>query len=171
MRILGIDPGLHGAVALIEPAVLYFDGKTPLKEVRVELFDTPIDKEEEGNYYAPERMYDLIASLMPIDKVTIEEPFVMPRSSVAVGKIIGIGFGLWQGILASLKLWSITTEVMPSRWKKDLKLTRDKKGSLKIARDIYPQSKEYIKLLKHEGRAEALLIAHWGLHEEDGQFI
>jgi crossover junction endodeoxyribonuclease RuvC len=52
--------------------------------------------------------------------------------------------------------WQLVT---PQRWKKDMKLTSDKKESLSMARQLWPTAP--LKRLKDNGRAEALLLAEW----------
>ena len=52
-----------------------------------------------------------------------------------------------------------TTMVTPQKWKKDMGLTKDKVGSLKMARELWPDAPLHLK--KHDGRAESMLIAEW----------
>jgi hypothetical protein len=49
--------------------------------------------------------------------------------------------------------------VTPQVWKKSLKLSQQKLESLLMARELF--SNAPLTLKKHNGRAEALLIAEW----------
>lgn len=51
--------------------------------------------------------------------------------------------------------------VTPATWKRSLGLSTDKRASLHKARLLFQPAD--LALAKHEGRAEALLIAHWAL--------
>jgi hypothetical protein len=52
--------------------------------------------------------------------------------------------------------------VTPSVWKSSLRLSKDKNASLHKARLMFPAAE--LHLAKHDGRAEALLIAQYGLN-------
>ena len=74
---------------------------------------------------------------------------------------IGYGYGLWVGILASMQL--PYTAVRPAVWKKAFSLGKDKEAS-----GFGPCSftlGQRLRLKKHHGRAEALLLAHYGLRQ------
>ena len=49
--------------------------------------------------------------------------------------------------------------VTPQAWKKAMKLTSDKKQSLAMARELWPNAP--LNFAKHDGRAEALLMAEY----------
>jgi hypothetical protein len=51
--------------------------------------------------------------------------------------------------------------VTPAVWKASYGLSKDKHASLHKARLLYPTAE--LHLAKHDGRAEALLIARYGL--------
>jgi len=53
--------------------------------------------------------------------------------------------------------------VKPAKWKNDLGLSRDKGASLEMARAKFAGLP--LNLKKHEGRAEAALLAHWYKYE------
>jgi len=56
--------------------------------------------------------------------------------------------------------------VTPQKWKKHHGLIgKDKKASLELARSKWPTAP--LKLVKHHGRAEALLMADWLRHENN----
>jgi hypothetical protein len=67
-----------------------------------------------------------------------------------------MGYYMWPLFLLS-KGFSVT-EVYPHVWKKKAKLSgKTKRASLQTARKLFPKAE--LHLMKHEGRAEALMIA------------
>lgn len=56
------------------------------------------------------------------------------------------------------------TMLSPQKWKKFYQLGADKKKALEVARGLYRGAP--LSLAKHHNRAEALLIAHWGLRNK-----
>lgn len=71
----------------------------------------------------------------------------------------GVSYGVIRGVLAARRLWY--REVPAATWKADLGLWRKPKAeSVMKARELYPEAADQIG--KSDGRAEALLIAHWG---------
>jgi len=65
------------------------------------------------------------------------------------------------GVALSLadRLLCPTHLVTPQIWKKSMGLTADKRTSLKMARELWPNAP--LNRQKDNGRAEALLIAEW----------
>ena len=74
---------------------------------------------------------------------------------------IGFGYGLWIGILATLEI--PYTTVRPAQWKKAFSLGKDKEASRLRAMQLYPGADPRLK--KHHDRAEALLLASYGLRQ------
>lgn len=70
-----------------------------------------------------------------------------------------MSYGIAIGVVRSLDIE--LNKVPPSTWKAELGLTSDKNKSLELARELFPEAKEYLKLKKHDGRAEALLLAYY----------
>jgi crossover junction endodeoxyribonuclease RuvC len=73
----------------------------------------------------------------------------------------GMGFGIWIGILAGLQL--PYTLVHPATWKASLMRdqAKEKSASILRAKQLYPQAAPCLNLVKHHGRADALLLAHY----------
>lgn len=78
----------------------------------------------------------------------------------------GKGFGVLLGCLHSAQIPLI--EVAPSVWKILLGLSSAKSDSIQRAHELYPASREKITLKKHDGRAESLLLAHFGAERFGG---
>jgi hypothetical protein len=153
MYCLGIDPGHQGAVAVLAP-----DGTLEA------LWDVPTltlrtnrgTRQEEDD---PPALVALLAPYSgPQTHVLIEESQSMPGQGVRSMFTVGVGFGLWLGILAALQLPH--TRVRPYVWKKALGLSKDKEQARLRAQQLYPAAD--LRLRKHHGRAEALLLAVYG---------
>lgn len=149
MLILGIDPGLTGAVAIM-------DAQGNAERV----FDLPIQRDLSlawVNGYELARELALSMNGRPATAI-IERVSAMPKQGVASSFKFGVGFGSVLGVLQSMQLR--IELVTPAKWKREVGLdSSDKKSSLHKARLLFPDAP--LTLAKHNGRAEALLIAHW----------
>jgi len=164
--LIGIDPGLKGAVAAINE-----HGEV------VALQETPVVCVKKGkktrHEYSEPGMAALLRSIMnssPDDRrmfVVIEDVHSMPKQGVASSFHFGVGYGIWRGIIAALRL--PCARVGPRVWKAAFKLSNDKGQAIKKALRLYPQAElsrvYHGKTLYHDGRAEALLLAHYALKE------
>ena len=138
---IGIDPGATGACAILTDskrgAVYDFDDVEVLNVLR-----TVRDKE--------------LLVLAAIEKV-----HSMPKQGVASSFKFGTNFGIWQGRLQALEIPFIF--VTPQKWQKvvfDSMTKGDRKAmSLDLARRLFPWAD--LRLKKHHGRAEALLLARY----------
>ena len=151
---IGIDPGLRGAIAVI------------YKDNTIAYADAPVL----GNEYDTSLLPGILQELV-LDKDRPEEFMVIleasnarPSKGVKLGATtafkMGFGFALWQVALAFTHIpFRIIT---PAKWKKDLNLSPDKKESLLLCKQLLPASREFLTLVKHDGRAEALLMAEYG---------
>jgi hypothetical protein len=81
----------------------------------------------------------------------------MPKQGIASAFSFGVGFG---PILIVLQVMCLLIHfVTPSVWRRGLGLSADKRAALDKAQLLFPDAD--LRLAKNEGRAEALLIAHW----------
>ena len=88
----------------------------------------------------------------------VERVGSMPGQGVASSFAFGLGYGSILSVLqASLISMALVT---PAVWKRSYGLGTDKHASLHKARLMWPRAD--LRLIKHEGRAEALLIAEYG---------
>ncbi|MGL4498487.1 MAG: hypothetical protein ACRCU2_05435 [Planktothrix sp.] len=95
----------------------------------------------------------------PNSIIIIENVHAMPGQGVTSMFSFGMGYGIWLGIIAAL---SIPVEfVTPQTWKKHYSLGSDKESSRVTALQLFPSQSENLKLKKHHGRAEALLLAEF----------
>ena len=155
MRVVGIDPGLSGAVAsaIIEPG----SGAA----IGVEVHDLPVtDFVDQRKVPDPVGLYDLLRVLHP-DLIVLEHVEARPgRGSVSSWRFAS-GFG------ATLAACQLATDgprvhlVRPSLWKSALGLSSDKADSLAAARSAFPSAADRLKRVKDDGRAEALLLIQY----------
>ena len=88
----------------------------------------------------------------------LEESQAMPGQSTRGMFTLGVGFGAWLGVLAALALPH--TRVRPAIWKRALGLGKDKEQARLRAMQLFPIAD--LRLKKHHGRSEALLLAWHG---------
>jgi hypothetical protein len=152
--IVGIDPGRTGALAAI-------DDRGRLLAVA----DMPPKRPDgwwENAWVAVGRA---VADFPPIaDRpvVFVEQPFAKPRQSITSTAAQFAAYGAILGALGALGLETHT--VTPSAWKRAVGVTADKRSSLNLARQLWPADADrWFKLAKHDGRAEAALLALHGM--------
>jgi len=157
--IIGIDPGIHGAIA-----EMYANGN-------IIVWDMPIFSIKKGK--KTHNFVDVVAladnlriNLKAIKHVYLEEintvfPTQTGRKPSNISLLyLGRNFGNVEGVLGALRLpYSLLS---PRKWKTYLSLGRDKNESLRRATQLYPEAANQWPLKKHDGRAEAVLIAHAG---------
>jgi crossover junction endodeoxyribonuclease RuvC len=149
---IGIAPGLSGALA-----VLAHDGTL------VSVHDTPIltlqvARGTRHEYDVPGLVSLLAPYRAPQSHVIIEEAQAMPGQGTRSMFTCGLGFGVWLGLLAALGL--AYTRVRPGVWKRHLGLSGDKEQARLRAQQLFPGAD--LRLRKHHGRAESLLLAWYG---------
>jgi crossover junction endodeoxyribonuclease RuvC len=161
MIYIGIDPGLSGAVAVIQDTEAYHG------EHRIDVFDTPtalVEGEKTKRKYLVSAMATFLKPYHAYNSQVIavlENVHSMPKQGVASSFCFGEGKGMWEGILAA---YNIPTElVSPQRWKKEMMdgQGKDKSAARFKAMALFPSLADQLKLVKHDGRAEALLMAEY----------
>lgn len=157
MRILGVDPGAHGALALIEGGRLLAVADMPMLRVR----RGKTDKAEVDGY----SLASLIKELRP-DIAYVEQVGGLPGQSSPAA----FNFGRAAGAVEyTLKALGIRVEMVPPvTWKKRLKINDGKDGSRAAAMRYWPSEAEKFKRVKDNDRAEAALIAEYGRQELTG---
>jgi crossover junction endodeoxyribonuclease RuvC len=152
MNIVGIDPGMSGAIAYIPQDDL------PL------VWDVPtfhINGKNRLDFNALAMIFEHIDLLGGADKVVIEAVSAMPGQGVTSMFTFGSVFGALQACVAVYGI--AITHVAPAKWKRDMRLSNDKDASRRLAIQTWPAASEKFKLKKHSDRAEAALLALWGL--------
>lgn len=150
--ILGVDPGLHGAWALLDDS-----GRLGVAD------HFPIG--DDGELDAAE------LKLLWEENGPIERAFVERVGSMGASKngrrqgVQGMfNFGRRYGtVLAVLQVLEIPyTLIEPRVWKGATGVSSDKGSSLAAARGLWPGADELLRRVKDEARAEAALIARFG---------
>ncbi len=148
--IIGVDPGCSGACAALNADGSY-----------VTVFDLPIISDKSLRWVDGGELHSQLLAITAghSARAVVERVSAMPGQGVSSS----VGCGMWFGaILATLQVLQLPIGfVTPASWKRALGLSSDKKASLHKARLMFPMVE--LHLAKHEGRAEALLIASWGL--------
>jgi hypothetical protein len=147
---IAIDPGLSGAIAILNA-----DG------VIESLRDLPIIRDLSLAWVDGSELSSIIAAAVRgrTAVAMVERVSSMPGQGIASSFLFGVGFG---SILSVLQTRQIPIEfVTPAVWKRSYGLGKDKHASLHKARLMFPTAE--LHLAKHDGRAEALLIAHYAM--------
>jgi len=150
MKYFGIDPGIHGGLAIVE----IIDGVAPQL---IDAIDIPITR-----VGAKERV-DVLAIRTWIEThqpqhVLIERAQAMPKQGASSGFKYGPAVGALEAAVACCKI--PLTIVEPSSWKKLHHLRGgDKEGGRQRALQLFPTAHTLLARKKDHGRAEAALIA------------
>jgi len=152
--IIGIDPGLTGAVAAIEG------------EDFVSVYDMPVVEKTHGkgkivNAYL---LSDILLELRQAyghPTVVVEQVAAMPGQGVTSMFGFGHSAGVIDGVLGALGFRQV--KVLPRAWKRSVGLIkREKDASRTKAIELFPEARNYLTRKKDSGRADAILIAQWG---------
>lgn len=158
MMFIGIDPGVTGAICLLQPGEL------------LECADLPT--EPNGNNGQVKRWVDANALDMLLAEWSakhefaresvhgvIERAIPMPQMPSTTNASTFDSFGVCRG---ALSCWlDDVTYIEPRTWKKSYALAKDKSHSIRIALTLYPDAARFISKALHHNRAEAVLLAHW----------
>jgi len=159
--LLGIDPGVNGALALLWP-----------KESNAEVYDLPTVVVQRGGKnrteYNEGAVVELLAEHASAAHCYME--YVQPGSFGGNGRKAGSvsmfnfgdKFGFLRGVLHTLQI--PFTLVRPVDWKRavGLRSGATKGDSINLASQLYPCVRSSLTRKKDEHRAEALLLAHLG---------
>lgn len=151
MIVIGIDPGLSGALGVLSDGVF----------VAVE--DMPVVTKGSGSVKSevdPAGLIWLLRRYAPAEEpvaVVLERVNAMPGQGVSSTFSLGDSFGCARSAVAAagFELHYVT----PGQWKKHHGLSSDKDASRALATRLWPGAP--LSLKKHADRAEALLMARW----------
>lgn len=153
--ILGIDPGIKGAFALIE-----IDG--PFLAL-IDVWDVPSHKVTKNRNAITEPVLGKVFRGINdhrhlLRQVYIEQVHAMPLQGTASTFAFGMAVGTLRGCVAALGVPLVSHT--PTAWKRAVGLTRgDKDKARMLAASMFPDKAQYFELKKHLDRAEAALIA------------
>ena len=149
---LGIDCGLNGAIAVLVDGQLLSVHDMPTLTVDI--------NKKTKRQVSPNLLALLIESLKP-DCAIVERPAARPGQGVTAMFGFGRSLGVVEGVLAALNI--PVTYVAPAIWTKAMGKAAGKDASRQRAIELFPAMSEYFKRVKDDGRAEATLIAMWGI--------
>ena len=151
MIIIGIDPGITGAISVLEN-----------KKV-IEVYDTPtmIDGKKNKRQINSAQVSNIIKERLNREKevvVVVEQVNAMPGQGVTSMFNFGQSFGVIKGICAALGLPIYF--VRPTKWKKHFNLIKTNKDASRTkVIEVYPEISEKLHRKKDSNRADAILIA------------
>lgn len=150
MLTVAIDPGVSGAIAILGARGEY-EGVADLPIIR----DGRLTLVDGGRFQS--MLIDGMRGRLA--RVVVERVGAMPKQGVASAFNFGVGFG---SVLSIVQARHLPLEfVAPALWKRQLGLGADKSAALDKARLLFPMAE--LGLAKHDGRAEALLLAYWAV--------
>ena len=151
MRIIGIDPGLSGAIAILE------NNKV------VGIYDMPVMAEGKKNkrQLNSSQLVNIIKENINEDEATIvvvEQVNAMPGQGGTSMVNFGQTFGAIKGVCAALKLPIFF--VRPSKWKKHFELINSSKDASRTkVIEMYPTLSGQLAKKRDVNKSDAILIA------------
>ena len=159
MNVLGIDPGLNGALAIMDPVERGF-----------EIIDMPTVEVKRGNKLkrevSPALVFEALAG-KGIEFAILERVGAMPGQGVTSMFSMGRSVGIIEGVIAAMGI--PMTIVTPQKWQKAMEVRNGKDGARERAMQLFPMQADLFKRKKDDGRADAALIALYG--ERYGRYV
>jgi crossover junction endodeoxyribonuclease RuvC len=161
--VIGIDPGLDGAIVVCShdagEMLSYWD--MPI----VSVTSTKVRR-----FVSPHGVRDILAAWLDHDPhVVLEHVEAVQQSGATSAFAFGRGFGTIEGVVAGLRLpYEL---VRPQAWTKALGVPRDKGAHRLTAMRLWPAQSSAFALVKHDGRADAALLCSWYARRNAGQRV
>lgn len=153
---IGIDPGITGAVSMVKE-----DGTAETRGIERSLHDAVcyLAQIKQNTQAYGHELY-----------AVIEKVGAMPKQGVSSTFAFGCTYGHLRGALIALGI-PIIAEPTPVVWKRKIfgagifKLSKpqQKRAARDEARKLYPCLNEQLRLVKDADKAEAALLAHYGM--------
>jgi crossover junction endodeoxyribonuclease RuvC len=152
--IIGIDPGAGGAIALLDETT-----------DQLQVWDMPTYSltinGKPRRVIADYELGRLLRGIKHARLAVIEKVHSMPKQGVASSFSFGDAFG---GVRCAVATLQIPMELVePSVWKRGLRVSADKDSSRYRASQLFPKYCEFWSKASQDGRAEAALLAYFGL--------
>ena len=153
MRIIGIDPGLSGAIAVLDDLKVF------------DMFDMPVMSEgkKNKNQLNSAQLVNIIKKHIISNGQTfviVEQVSAMPGQGVTSMFNFGQTFGSIKGICAALNLPIFY--VRPAKWKKHFELINASKDASRTkVIEMYPSISGRLTRKKDVNKADAILIARY----------
>jgi hypothetical protein len=141
VRVVGIDPGVTGGLAVLDGGLLIATCRMPVADSRCS-----------GSILS-----DLLTGFQP-DVVVVEKTQPMPKNGSIASYSLGLNTGIIFGVVETLR--HPLVKIRPVDWKRANGLIgKDKNASRALAMELWPDQREQFRLAKDDGKAEAALIA------------
>ena len=153
MIIFGIDPGISGAISVLEN-----------KKV-IEVFEMPtmIDGKKNKRQVNGAQVSNIIKERLGKEKeiiVVVEHVNAMPGQGVTSMFNFGQSFGVIKGVCAALNI--PIHFVRPTKWKKHFNLIKTNKDASRTkVIEVYPNISSKLSRKKDSNKADAILIARY----------
>ena len=153
MRIIGIDPGLSGGIAVLDDLKIF------------DVYDMPIMSEgkKNKNQLNSAQLVNIIKKNIISNEDTfliVEQVSAMPGQGVTSMFNFGQTFGSIKGICAALNLPIFF--VRPAKWKKHFDLINSSKDASRTkVIEMYPSISPRLSKKKDVNKADAILIARY----------
>ena len=153
MRIIGIDPGLSGGIAILDDLKIF------------DIYDMPVMSEgkKNKNQLNSAQLVNIIRkNLIPNGNtfLIVEQVSAMPGQGVTSMFNFGQTFGSIKGICAALNLPIFF--VRPAKWKKHFDLINSSKDASRTkVIEMYPSISPRLSKKKDVNKADAILIARY----------
>jgi crossover junction endodeoxyribonuclease RuvC len=153
VRIAGIDPGQTGAIAIMER-----DGTL------VNVYDMPVLSDGKRKIVDGHEVLRILDN-EDVDTVYLEKAQTMPGQGISSSGHYMKGAGIIEGII--IALGTAYELIHPATWKRAVMrdMPKEKEASVIKVRQLYPDY-EGLTHKKHHGRADAILIAYYGVKWE-----
>lgn len=150
--VMGVDPGVTGAVVVVGNAVVMAHRLIPTRA-------GPGGRKR----IDARALHDIVGELIAecgVTLIVIEEPSALPKQGVASSFGFGRSLGICEGVAVGM---NVRLEmVAPSTWKRQLRVPADKKQARARAGDLLPAFRHLWAKASEDGIAEAAMLALWG---------
>lgn len=150
--VVGIDPGLSGAICVMYPDIVYVNDMPTTQ--------TFMNGKERRILDAQRLSSRFEMHIDALVHVYVESILTVAGQSVQSTTTTGLNYGIMLGVIMQLQL--PFSFVHPKTWKKTYDLGSDKKDSIFKANQLIECGRHYWTDNKHDGRAESALIALYG---------
>jgi len=153
MIIFGIDPGVSGAISILDN-----------KKV-IEVYDMPtmIDGKKNKKQVNGSQVANIIKEKIDLNReisVVVEHVNAMPGQGVTSMFNFGQSFGVIKGVCSALSLPIYF--IRPTKWKKHFNLINTNKDASRTkVIQIYPEISSKLSRKKDSNKADAILIARY----------
>lgn len=159
MRILGLDPGINGGLAVFHDGVLS-------ETLAMPTVDMPTSKAGKSKVrrVSPHLLALALRKMLPLDAAYVEVVGPMARQGLGSTFTFGHGYGLAEGVVVGLEI--PMSGLYPQEWRRLARVpgTMDKKvGSQHRALQLFPGFADVFSIKAREGHWEASLIAYAGM--------